>query len=176
MGSVLVAPQPLEPRLSSCGTWLNLPCGIWHLPRPGTEPVSPALEGGFLITGPQGKPYWWLFCKERHWCLVKWCVKRPEEELLPSPQKESERLSPYQWRKLHVSRERRPVTCIKSSEWLVMPSCGRKDPSSKVLDLILKPGNYILPWKKITDVSIPFSFITLKLGIKMHELQSPFQV
>ena len=26
-----------------------------HIPRPGTEPVSPALVGRFLTTGPQGK-------------------------------------------------------------------------------------------------------------------------
>ena len=29
-------------------------CGIL-VPRPGIEPVSPALEGGFLTTGPPGK-------------------------------------------------------------------------------------------------------------------------
>ena len=29
-------------------------CGIL-IPQPGTEPVSPALEGGFLTTGPPGK-------------------------------------------------------------------------------------------------------------------------
>ena len=27
-----------------------------HLPRPGLEPVSPALAGGFLTTAPPGKP------------------------------------------------------------------------------------------------------------------------
>ena len=29
-------------------------CGIF-VPRPGIEPASPALEGGFFITGPRGK-------------------------------------------------------------------------------------------------------------------------
>ena len=29
---------------------------IWDLPRPGLEPVSPALAGGFLTTAPPGKP------------------------------------------------------------------------------------------------------------------------
>ena len=52
-----MAPQPLEHRLSGCGTWAYLPRGIWHLPRPGIEPVSPTLAGGFLIAGPPGKPY-----------------------------------------------------------------------------------------------------------------------
>ena len=27
---------------------------MWDLPRPGIEPMSPALTGGFLTTGPQG--------------------------------------------------------------------------------------------------------------------------
>ena len=29
---------------------------LWGLPRPRIEPVSPALVGGFLTTGPPGKP------------------------------------------------------------------------------------------------------------------------
>ena len=28
---------------------------MWELPRPGIKPVSPALAGGFLTTGPTGK-------------------------------------------------------------------------------------------------------------------------
>ena len=28
---------------------------MWDLPRPGMEPVSPVLAGGFLTTGPPGK-------------------------------------------------------------------------------------------------------------------------
>ena len=28
---------------------------MWDLPRPGLEPVSPALASGFLTTAPQGK-------------------------------------------------------------------------------------------------------------------------
>ena len=30
---------------SSCGARAYLLCGIWNLPKPGTEPVSPALAG-----------------------------------------------------------------------------------------------------------------------------------
>ena len=41
---------------SSCGTWAQLLRGMWDLPGPGHEPVSPALAGGFLTTAPQGKP------------------------------------------------------------------------------------------------------------------------
>ena len=29
---------------------------MWDLPRPGLEPVSPALAGRFLTTAPPGKP------------------------------------------------------------------------------------------------------------------------
>ena len=39
----------------SCGAWASLPCNIWDLPQPRIEPASPALEGGFLTTGPPGK-------------------------------------------------------------------------------------------------------------------------
>ena len=48
--------QALERRLSSCGAWAQLLHGMWDLPGPGMEPVSPALAGGFLTTEPPGKP------------------------------------------------------------------------------------------------------------------------
>ena len=35
-----------------CGTWPSVHQGTWNLPRPGIEPVSPALAGGFFITEP----------------------------------------------------------------------------------------------------------------------------
>ena len=41
-------------RLSSCGT--RAQWGMWDLPAPGLEPMSPALAGGFLSTVPPGKP------------------------------------------------------------------------------------------------------------------------
>ena len=49
--------RALERRLSSCGTWASLLCSMWDLPRPGLEPVSPALAGGFPTTVPPGKPW-----------------------------------------------------------------------------------------------------------------------
>ena len=42
-------------RLSSCGAWAQLLRGMWDLPGPGLEPVSPALAGRFLTTVPRGK-------------------------------------------------------------------------------------------------------------------------
>ena len=40
---------------SVCGAQASLPCDMWDLPRPGTEPVSPALAGRFPSTVPPGK-------------------------------------------------------------------------------------------------------------------------
>ena len=44
-------------RLSNCGSRAQLLCGMWDLPRPGLEPVSPALAGRFSTTAPPGKPH-----------------------------------------------------------------------------------------------------------------------
>ena len=53
----LVAEHRLQTcRLSSCGSRAQLLRGIWDLPRPGLEPVSPALAGRFSTTAPPGKP------------------------------------------------------------------------------------------------------------------------
>ena len=43
-------------RLSSCGSRSQLLRGMWDLPRPGLEPVSPALAGRLSTTAPPGKP------------------------------------------------------------------------------------------------------------------------
>ena len=53
----LVAEHRLQTRrLSSCGSRAQLLRGMWDLPRPGLEPVSPALAGGFSTTAPPEKP------------------------------------------------------------------------------------------------------------------------
>ena len=44
-------------RLSNCGSRAQLPRGMWDLPRPGLEPVSPALAGRFSTAAPPGKPH-----------------------------------------------------------------------------------------------------------------------
>ena len=46
-----------EHRLSSCGARAQLLRGMWDLPGPGIEPMSPALAGGLPTTVPPGKPY-----------------------------------------------------------------------------------------------------------------------
>ena len=43
-------------RLSNCGSRAQLLRSTWDLPRPGLEPVSPALAGRFSTTAPPGKP------------------------------------------------------------------------------------------------------------------------
>ena len=56
--SSLVAEHRLQTRrLSNCGSWAQLLRGMWDPPRPGLEPVSPALAGRLSTTAPPGKPY-----------------------------------------------------------------------------------------------------------------------
>ena len=43
-------------RLGSCGSRAQLLRGMWDPPRPGLEPVCPALAGRFSTTAPPGKP------------------------------------------------------------------------------------------------------------------------
>ena len=53
----LVAEHRLQTRrLSSCGPRAQLLRGMWDLPRPGLEPMCPALAGRFSTTAPPGKP------------------------------------------------------------------------------------------------------------------------
>ena len=47
----------LEHKLSSCGAQAQLLCGMWDLPGPEIEHVSPALAGRFLTNAPPGKPF-----------------------------------------------------------------------------------------------------------------------
>ena len=53
----LVAGHRLQTRrLSNCGSRVQPLRGMWDLPRPGLEPVSPALAGRLSTTAPPGKP------------------------------------------------------------------------------------------------------------------------
>ena len=42
--------------LNSCGLQIQLLCGMWDLPRPEMEPLSPALAGRLFTTEPPRKP------------------------------------------------------------------------------------------------------------------------
>ena len=48
-------------RLSSCGSRAQSLRGMWDLPGPGLEPVSPALAGGLPTPVPPGKPLFLIF-------------------------------------------------------------------------------------------------------------------
>ena len=53
----LVAEHRIQTRrLSSCGSRAQLLRGMWDPPRPGLEPVSPALAGRLSTTASPGKP------------------------------------------------------------------------------------------------------------------------
>ena len=66
----LVAEHRLQMRrLNNCGSRTQLLCGMWDLPRPGLEPVSPALAGRFSTTAPPGKP----FCHFLNWIVWGLC-------------------------------------------------------------------------------------------------------
>ena len=54
--SLVAEPRLQTRRLSNCGSRAQLLRGMWDLPRPGLEPVSPALAGRFSTTAPPGKP------------------------------------------------------------------------------------------------------------------------
>ena len=59
----LVAEHSLQTRrLSNCGSRAQLLRGMWDLPRPGLEPVSPALAGRLSTTAPPRKPQQIVFC------------------------------------------------------------------------------------------------------------------
>ena len=66
----LVAEHRLQTRrLSNCGSRAQLLHGIWDLPRPGVEPVSPALAGRFSTTVPPGKPSFFLVLRALGKCF-----------------------------------------------------------------------------------------------------------
>ena len=75
----LVAEHRLQTRrLSSCGSRAQLLRGTWDLPRPGLEPVSPALAGRLSTTAPPGKPQArTYFCLEnKYFYLVSVCMHK----------------------------------------------------------------------------------------------------
>ena len=67
----LIVEHRLQMRwLSNCGSRAELLHGMWDLPRPGLEPVSPALAGRLSTTAPPGKPRVPILKDEEFWRLV----------------------------------------------------------------------------------------------------------
>ena len=58
--SLVAEHRPQTRRLSNCGSRAQPLRGMWDPPRPGLEPVSPALAGRFSTTAPPGKPYFFF--------------------------------------------------------------------------------------------------------------------
>ena len=69
--------QALEHKLNTCGSWADLLLGMWDLPRPGIEPVSPALAGRFFTTESPGKPLNFAEFEESNFILFKGCSDVP---------------------------------------------------------------------------------------------------
>ena len=61
VASLVVEHRLQTRRLSNCGSRAQLPRGMWDPPRPGLEPVSPALAGRLSTTAPPGKPPIFVF-------------------------------------------------------------------------------------------------------------------
>ena len=57
-------------RLSSRGSRAQPLRGMWDPPRPGLEPVSPALAGRLPATAPPGKPSFVIFVNDEMHCLI----------------------------------------------------------------------------------------------------------
>ena len=71
----LVAEHRLQTRrLSNCGSRAQLVRGMRDLPRPGLEPVSPALAGRLSTTAPPGKPCWKIFNHSLNFSACDWSV------------------------------------------------------------------------------------------------------
>ena len=63
-------------------------CVMWDLPRPGVEPVSPALAGAFFTTEETGKPifYGFKYGKDDGICLAVQHIHFLSRDLKGCPQ------------------------------------------------------------------------------------------
>ena len=87
----LVAEHRLQTRrLSNCDSRAQLLCGMWDPPRPGLEPVCPALAGRFSTTAPPGKPlmfifYLFFFFLVIHFIHISVYMSVPISQFIPPP-------------------------------------------------------------------------------------------
>ena len=106
-------------RFSNCGSRAQLLRGMWDLPRPGLEPVSPALAGRFSTTAPPGKPTMnsWQNANTntwRHWRMSQ-IVRKQTHGRRDLPRGRDLFLMAYRLRTGHASRS--PDRRLKLSFW-----------------------------------------------------------
>ena len=84
----LVAEHRLQMRrLSNCGSRAQLLRGMWDLPRPGLEPVSPALAGKFSIAAPPGKPLiYFLLQNPSYFFQQNYLPSSQTKRIVPAPE------------------------------------------------------------------------------------------
>ena len=115
--------------LASVAVAHSLSCStVWALPRPGTEPVSTALQGRFLNTGPPSKPLHYLSCHLFITLGIAQLVKNP-------PAMQETTVQFWIW-KIHRTRDR-----LLTPVFLVFP-CGSdgKESTYNTGDLGSIPG------------------------------------
>ena len=99
--------------LRTWGAWASPPLGVWDLPRPETEPVSPALAGRLLTSGPPGKP--WFFVINRLEVLERFLshrkIQREVQRFPMNPSSHTCRASPT----VSVSAGRTSITYADTS-------------------------------------------------------------
>ena len=61
-------------RLSNCGSGAQLLRGMWDPPRPGLQPVFPALAGRFSTAAPPGKPLITFIINQQAFISQMWLV------------------------------------------------------------------------------------------------------
>ena len=71
-------------RLSNCGSRAQPLSGMWDPPRPGPEPVSPALAGRLSTTAPPGKPSFFILYLGPQQIFLPFCL--PAHLFIPLPQ------------------------------------------------------------------------------------------
>ena len=81
----LVAEHRLQTcKLSNCGSRTQLLRGMWDPPRPGLEPVSPALAGRFSTTAPPGSPVFLFFTNFLSFSFSYWVMNALAEIFCPT--------------------------------------------------------------------------------------------
>ena len=152
----LVAEHRLQTRrLSSCGSWALLLCGMWNLPRPGLEPMFPALAGRLSTTAPPGKPRFSKLLNTEYVLLVNlgetFFQNKEEEEAAPHSQEQ------VSWASHQPGLQR--------GVGLLLPSQG---PTGRPSSLFLFPNRYVSHLPPRPSLSGCGARVCLGLGRAVH--------